>query len=100
MGKCLDWGEAGAAATAGAVGGFLVWGGACGVAETAALATKMTRPKKSNRVRKGMRVDKSSGLEDTPRQVSGTNAELAEEFLVLWTSPSTKQRRPSTRKLL
>jgi hypothetical protein len=47
-----------------------------------------------------MRLDKSSGLEDTPRQVSGTNAELAEEFLVLWTSPSTKQRRPSTRKLL
>jgi hypothetical protein len=31
-----------------------------------------------------MRVDKSSGLEDTPRQVNGTNGELAEEFLDLW----------------
>jgi len=40
--------------------GFLVVAGACAHAAELALATKVTRLKKSDRARKGMRLDESS----------------------------------------
>jgi len=62
IGKCLDCGEAGAAATAGAVGGFLVGAGVCAHAEQQVPATMLTTLKKTVRADKGMRSDKSPEL--------------------------------------
>jgi hypothetical protein len=74
MGKCFDCGEAGAEVTAGAVGGFLAGAGVCAHVEEQALATIMTTPNKTDRARKGMRLDKSPGLR-IPRR--GRAAQMA-----------------------
>jgi hypothetical protein len=60
IGKCLDCGEAGAAAPAGGVVGFLFCEGAWGAADAAALVIKTTTLKKSDRDRKVMRLIESS----------------------------------------
>ena len=60
-------------------GGFLV--GACALAEEPALATKMIKPKKVDRTRKGMRLAKSPRIEDTARRVSGTNGYWREQYV-------------------
>jgi hypothetical protein len=73
MGKCFDCGEGGAEVTAGAVGGFLGGAGVCARAAEQPVEMMMTTPKKTDRVRKGMRLDESPRNEDTAPQANGTN---------------------------
>src|SRR5882762_7328252 len=60
IGKCLDCGDDGATAGAGEGFGFLVVPGACARAREPLLATRTTKAKKSDRSRKGMRLNESS----------------------------------------
>src|SRR6267378_8415537 len=60
IGKCLDCGEDGAVGGVGEGFGFLVVAGACAQAREPLLATRTTKAKKSDRARKGMRLNKSS----------------------------------------
>src|SRR5258707_1246407 len=60
IGKCFDCGEEGAVAGGGEEFGFLVVAGACAHVREPLLATKVTRLKKSDRARKGMRLNESS----------------------------------------
>ena len=82
----MDCGDAGAAAAVGEEG-FLVWAGACAQAEEPALATDMTKPKKADRARKGMRLVKSSGLRiprERARHKSGIGAKTTEASARGW----------------
>src|SRR6267154_682572 len=60
IGKCLDCGEEGALAGVGGGFGFLVVAGACAHVREPLLATRTTKAKKSDRSRKGMRLNESS----------------------------------------
>src|SRR5258708_10686360 len=60
IGKCFDCGEEGAVAGVGEEFGFLVVAGACAHVREPLLATRTTKAKKSDRARKGMRLNESS----------------------------------------
>src|SRR5258708_7692476 len=60
IGKCFDCGEEGAVAGVGEGFGFLVVAGACADVREPLLATRTTKAKKSDRARKGMRLNESS----------------------------------------
>src|SRR6267143_5137231 len=59
IGKCFDCGEEGAVAGVGEGFGFLVVAGACAHVREP-LATRTTKAKKSDRSRRGMRLNESS----------------------------------------
>src|SRR5712675_946341 len=93
IGKCFDCGEEGAVAGAGEEFGFLVVAGACAHVREPLLATRTTKAKKSDRARKGMRLNESSA-QRIPRGRRHAQIAIADECESVSELPTSLALRP------